>query len=311
MTELTEKIVVVGSCMIDFITYSSRLPKPGETLEGSKFEQGFGGKGANQCVTAARLGASTLFVTALGSDALGHDYMKKLKDENVSTDEVLIKDKIHTGVAQIAVAETGENSIVIIKGANGLLSKNDVINAKEKIQAASVLICQLEIPMETTLEALRLYNGHGISIMNAAPAPTDIDFEIFKLCDIFCVNEIEAEAITGIKNVSLINGQLVADSFLALGCDVIIITLGAQGVIHASQNDKRVVHAPVEPVKAVDTTGAGDAFIGALAYYLAYHKNLSLNDCIVRANKIAGYSVMKTGTQSSFPYKKDLPSELF
>ncbi|XP_001600273.1 ribokinase [Nasonia vitripennis] len=308
---MSNTIAVVGSCMIDFITYSSRLPKIGETLIGNKYEQGFGGKGANQCVTAARLGASTVFVTSLGSDSLGKEYLEKLKTENVDVTHVKLQNNIHSGIAQIIVTETGENVIVIVPGANALLSPKDVVEAKEKIQAASVLVCQFEASLEATLEALKLYKGHGISIVNGAPAVKSVHPDILKLADIFCVNETEAELITGIDHLMLKNAQDAVDKLFSLGCNTVIITFGAQGAIHASQSQKKFVHTPAEVVKAVDTTGAGDAFIGALAYFLAYHKDLPLEESIKRANKIAAQSVLKSGTQTSLPYRKDIPATLF
>ncbi|XP_058790010.1 ribokinase-like [Phymastichus coffea] len=308
---MSKTIAVVGSCMIDSITYSSRLPKPGETIIGNKYEQGFGGKGANQCVTAARLGASTIFIASLGSDSSGKEYIKKLKTENIDTSYIKVHNDLHTGFAQIMVTETGENVIVIVQGSNTLLSSKDVEEAKEAIQNASVLLCQFEIPLEINLTALKLYKGHGTSIVNAAPAIKDINTEIFKLSDIFCVNESEAEIMTGIENITVANAQLAVDKFFILGCNTVIITLGSQGAVYASKSNKNIIHIPSEPVKAVDTTGAGDAFLGALAYFIAYHSDLSLEECIKRSNRIAAESVMKTGTQTSFPYKKDLPKELF
>ncbi|XP_011504248.1 PREDICTED: ribokinase-like [Ceratosolen solmsi marchali] len=308
---MTKTIAVVGSCMIDSIVYSSRLPKPGETLLGSKYEQGFGGKGANQCVTAARLGASTIFITSLGSDKIGQSYLEKLKQENIDISYAKIQNNSHTGVAQIIVTETGENSIVIVQGSNALLSVKDVIDARQKIQSASVLLCQFETSLEPILEALTIYQGHGTSIVNGAPAVSNVDPNIFKLSDIFCVNETEAEIMTGIQCITISNAQKAIDKLFSLGCNTVIITFGAEGAVHATQNNKKLVHTSTEILKAVDTTGAGDAFLGALAYYITYHSNLSLEECIRRSNRIAAQSVLKAGTQTSLPYRKDLPIELF
>ncbi|XP_043473847.1 ribokinase-like isoform X2 [Leptopilina heterotoma] len=251
------KIVVVGSSMIDFTAYSQRLPKSGETIIGSKFEQGFGGKGANQCVTAARLEAATAFVTALGSDELGQQYIDKLKFEGIDVTYAKRKKSTNTGAAQITVAE------------------------------------------------------NGLSIVNAAPAVANIPPEIFKLADVFCINESEAESITGIENLTLQNVEKAVDKLLQMGCNTIIITLGSYGAVFASKENKKVKYIPADKVKPVDTTGAGDAFLGAFAYFTAYHANLSMEEIIKRSCKIATQSVLKAGTQMSFPRKKDLPANLF
>ncbi|XP_058789808.1 ribokinase-like [Phymastichus coffea] len=308
---MSKIIVVVGSCVVDFATYSSRLPKPGETLVGDRFERSFGGKGANQCVTAARLGASTALIGSLGSDSLGQEYLENLKRENIDLTHVKIKSNSDTGIAQIMVTETGENVIVTIFGANALMTCQDVLDAKDKIKSASVLVCQFETTLKATLEALKLFKGQGVSIVNGAPAMQNVHPDIFKLSDIFCVNETEAEIMTGIPNLQLSAGQLAIDKLLSFGCNTVIITFGSHGVIYASKNKKKAVHVPTMPVQAVDTTGAGDSFLGALAYFLAYNPDFPLEECIKRSNKIAAISVTKSGTQASFPYREDLQKELF
>lgn len=306
------KIVVVGSSMIDFTAYSPRLPKSGETIMGSKFEQGFGGKGANQCVTAARLEAATAFVTALGSDELGQQYINKLKFEGIDVTYAKSKKNAHTGAAQITVAENGDNNIIIVPGANELLTTEDIDEAANIIKHSSVLLCQFETPIITTLHALRLKTNNGLSIVNAAPAVANIPPEIFKLANVFCINESEAESITGIENLTLQNVQKVVNKLLQMGCNTIIITLGSYGAVFASKENKKVKYIPADKVdKPIDTTGAGDAFLGAFAYFTAYHPNLAMEEIIKRSCKIATQSVLKAGTQMSFPRKKDLPADLF
>ncbi|XP_043473846.1 ribokinase-like isoform X1 [Leptopilina heterotoma] len=305
------KIVVVGSSMIDFTAYSQRLPKSGETIIGSKFEQGFGGKGANQCVTAARLEAATAFVTALGSDELGQQYIDKLKFEGIDVTYAKRKKSTNTGAAQITVAENGDNNIIIVPGANELLTTEDIDEAAVVIKHSSVLVCQFETPIITTLHALRLKTNNCLSIVNAAPAVANIPPEIFKLADVFCINESEAESITGIENLTLQNVEKAVDKLLQMGCNTIIITLGSYGAVFASKENKKVKYIPADKVKPVDTTGAGDAFLGAFAYFTAYHANLSMEEIIKRSCKIATQSVLKAGTQMSFPRKKDLPANLF
>lgn len=308
---MAPKVIVVGSCMIDFTCFSPRLPKPGETIIGTRFEKKYGGKGANQCVASAKLGGSTALVSLLGCDTFAQEYLEIFKRENVDASHVKIQKDKHSGIAHITVAENGENSIVIVLGANESLSREHVDSAVDVIKGASVLLCQFETPLETTLHALRLHQGHGLSIVNGAPAVENPDPEILRLCDIFCVNETEAEIMTGIQPVELSNVQQVVDKLLAKGCNAIILTLGPLGAVYASKANRNVTLIPTTKVQPVDTTGAGDAFLGALAYFKAYHSQLSMNECIRRACVVATQSVLKFGTHSSFPTISDLPADLF
>ncbi|XP_034934253.1 ribokinase-like [Chelonus insularis] len=308
---MSKDIVIVGSCMIDFVSYVPRLPRPGETLIGSEFKRTFGGKGANQCVAATKLGASTFLVASLGNDIFGQEYLQLLKSLNVNIDHLKIRDNVNSGVAQIMVAENGENSIVIVVGANVLLSPTDVDEAHEVIKNATVLLAQFETCLETTLYALKLHKGHGTSIVNGAPAIKDVTSDILKNCDIFCLNETETEIMTGIQSLTLLNAQEAFYKLFNMGCNTVIITLGANGAIFASRNKPKMIHIPIDEVKPVDTTGAGDAFLGALAYFIAYHPQISMAESIRRACRIASQSVLKSGTQSSFPIKTELPDELF
>ncbi|EFN80282.1 ribokinase isoform X2 [Harpegnathos saltator] len=308
---MTPRIVVVGSCMIDFTCFSHRLPKPGETIIGTRFEKKYGGKGANQCVAAAKLGASTALVASLGSDMFAQEYLEILKKENVDTSHVRIQKDKHSGVAHITVAEDGENSIVIVLGANESLTPEHADSAVDVIKNASVLLCQFETPLEATLRALKLHRGHGLSIVNGAPAIESVDPEILRSCDIFCANETEAEVMTGVRPVDLSSAQQVADKLLAKGCNAIILTLGPLGAAYASTTSRIVTWIPTTAVAAVDTTGAGDAFLGALAYFKAYHPQLPTDECVRRACIVATQSVLKFGTHASFPTRGDLPADLF
>ncbi|XP_077274143.1 ribokinase isoform X4 [Temnothorax americanus] len=163
------KIVVVGSCMIDFTCFSPRLPKPGETIVGTRFEKNYGGKGANQCVTAAKLGGSTALIASLGSDPFAQEYLEIFRKENVDASRVKIQSDKHSGVAHIVVAENGENSIVIVLGANESLTPEHVDSAADMIKSASILLCQFEVPLESTLRALKLHQGHGGSYDGHSP----------------------------------------------------------------------------------------------------------------------------------------------
>ncbi|XP_046619210.1 ribokinase-like [Neodiprion virginianus] len=304
-------VVVVGSCMVDFSCYASRFPKVGETMCGEKFVTSNGGKGANQCVAAARLGASTALIASLGADSLGKEYFEKLKLENINVSKVHLREGIHSGIAQITVADSGENTIIIVPGANTLLSPEDVDDAEELIKNAKVLLCQFEVPTAPTLQALKLFKGRGLSILNGAPAMPNPDPELLKSCDIFCVNETEAEIMTGVPVTGLYESQIAVNKLLQKECNAVLLTLGALGAVYASQSNPNVIHIPTEKVKAIDTTGAGDAFLGSFAYFAAYHAGLSIDQIAKRACFVASQSVLRIGTQSSFPYKQDLPADLF
>ncbi|XP_071858865.1 ribokinase [Bombus fervidus] len=308
---MSPKIVVVGSCMIDFTCFSPRLPKPGETLIGTKYEIKYGGKGANQCIAAAKLGATTGIVASLGSDIYAQEYLKIFKEENIDVSHVQIQPNQHSGIAHITVTESGENSIVIVLGSNALMSSNFVDSATNMIKNASILLCQFEVPLEITLHALKIHKGHGLSIVNGAPATENVHPDLWKLCDIFCVNEIEAEFMSGVQLQEPSSIQQAVEKFLDKGCNIVIITLGEQGAVYASQSDRAIKKVCTTRVQSVDTTGAGDAFLGAFAYFKAYHPALSMDECIRRACVVATDSVLKFGTHASFPNRSSLSPDLF
>ncbi|ALC49981.1 CG13369 [Drosophila busckii] len=303
MSEALE-VLVFGSAIIDFICYTPRLPKAGETLHGHKFQTGFGGKGANQCVAAARLGARTALVAKLGDDSFGADYLRQLREENVNVEHVQQLSGQTTGVAQIAVSDGGENNIIIVVGANNSLSCSDVTSAATHFAQAKVLVCQLETPIEATLFALRQFKG--VSIVNAAPAMEHTPKELLQLASIFCVNESEAALMTGVKSISSVgeaNAAMI--ELMEMGANTVIITLGKLGAVCATkQAPEQYEHVPaphVDPERVVDTTGAGDAFIGALAFNMARYPQNALTAHIEAACAVASKSVQLPGTQASFP----------
>lgn len=294
-------VVIFGSCIVDFISYVPRLPKVGETLHGTKFATGFGGKGANQCVAAARLGSRTAIIGKLGNDPWGNNYRKALESEGVNVDHVKIVEGESTGIAQINVADNGDNQIVIVVGANNSLLPADVTAGADLLGRAKILVCQLETPMEGTLEALRKFSG--TSIMNAAPAVENIPLDLLRLCTIFCVNETEAALITSMPVETVMQAKGALLKLRDMGCNIVVITLGDKGAIYAPKNCNKVTHVkPCKVDKVVDTTGAGDAFIGALAHFIAKNPASELKQCIAAANKVAALSVQKPGTQTSFPH---------
>jgi len=305
-------VVVVGSCMTDLVSRVPRLPKAGETIHGTTFTVGFGGKGANQCVMASRLGAKAAMVGKVGKDSFGENYIQNFKDNGINVDYLSVTAEAATGTAPIAVNDEGQNSIVIIGGANLLLSPEDVQAAESLIKGAQVLICQLETTEETTLAALRLARSHQVTtILNPAPAKDHLNPEIYKYCDIICPNETEAELMTGHPVDTVEDAERAILHFLELGCNTAIITLGSKGVVFASAYDRQVKHVPTTMVKAVDTTGAGDSFVGSLAFYISKMPDLTLRESIRRSCEIATISVQRPGTQTSYPPRDQVPQELF
>ncbi|MCA9838589.1 MAG: ribokinase [Trueperaceae bacterium] len=298
------RICMVGSAMTDLIARVPRLPAPGETLIGSSFRIGFGGKGSNQAVMAARLGAKVSVVVKLGKDVFGENYLQNYKDQGINTDFVFFDEDRSSGVAPITVDDTsGQNSIVIVPGANDSLCSEDVQKAKSAITEAHVVICQLETPLEASLEAFKIAReNQALTILNPAPA-RDLPDEILELTDIFAPNEVEAAMLSGQSIEKLEDAKQVAQALLKRGPKHVIITLGDKGAVFVSQGGEAKVHQ-AEQVKAVDTTGAGDAFVGSLAYFLG--ADWALEKAVARACDLATLSVQKPGTQTSYPYRKEV-----
>jgi ribokinase len=302
------RLCVVGASNIDLISYAPRLPKLGETVPGTRFQMGFGGKGANQAVMAAKLGAAVTIVTKVGDDLFGRDVRHNYTSLGMDPTYVSVAPESFTGVAPIWVDEpSGNNAIIVALGANDLLSPADVEQATPALVAAHVVVCQWEIQTETVLAALRIAHAAGVTtVFNPAPVRGDLPAEIYAVTDIFCPNESETEALTGMPVGSIEEATAAARVLLGRGLRTVILTLGARGSLLVTPDT--VQHVPAPQVRAVDTTGAGDAFVGSLATFLAAGK--SLPDAMSRANRIAAMSVQGTGTQSSFPVAADLPAEL-
>jgi ribokinase len=301
------KICVVGAANLDLISYVPRLPRMGETLHGTRFHMGYGGKGANQAVMAAKLGGEVAMVTKLGQDVFGENTLKNFQEWGVDTQHVLFTDQAFSGVAPIAVDSEGHNSIIIVTGANDLLTEAEIEAARPAIAAAQVVVCQLEIPLEITLAALRLARQEGVmTIFNPAPAQASLPDELYRLSDIFCPNETETELLVGQPVETVAEAESAARVLLERGAGQVILTLGERGSLLVTAGDTS--HVPVPSVKAMDSTGAGDAFVGSLAYFLASGKDVT--EAMRRANHIAAISVQSSGTQTSFPVAADLPVEL-
>lgn len=304
--EKINDVIVLGTCIIDCMSYVPHLPVTGETLRASRYQTGYGGKGANQCVSAAKLGSKTVLISKLGNDEWGDKYRENLEKYNVSTNYVETVNGKSTGLAQINVAENGDNQIVIIPGANDVLSAADVEKAQDVLDSSKVLVCQLETPLQATLVALRKFKN-GISILNASPAPNENTLELFTLPTILCINQVEAAAMSKRAVPNIEEAKRAISNFLCLGCHTVIITLGKDGAIFASSAEPKPIHVKTPRVEEVlDTTGAGDAFVGALAHYLAKYPDLPLYRKVGGACQIASMSVQQYGTQSSYPLAKDL-----
>ncbi len=302
------RVCVVGSTNMDMNSYVTRLPRRGETIHGLRFQISYGGKGANQAVMAAKLGAQVRMVTKVGNDVFGQDARQNFARHGIDTDTVLVTDQAFTGVAAITIDQEGTNTIIVTPGANHLLTPADVEAARPAIAQAQVLICQLEIPRESTLAALRMAREAGVlTLFNPAPAPTEpLPDEFYALSDILCPNEIEVASLAGVKVESLEEAEAAARALVERGAGKVIVTLGERGSLLVTR--ERSLHVPTRPAQAVDTTGAGDAFIGSMATFLAW--GLPLEEAMERASRVAALSVQRPGAQASFPVAAELPAEL-
>ncbi|AKK05181.1 ribokinase [Corynebacterium mustelae] len=295
-------IAVIGSNMVDLITYIDRMPDPGETVEAPDFQLGCGGKGANQAIAAARNGSEVLMVTRVGNDAFAANTKANFAANGIDTTYVLDTDTT-SGVAPIFVDKNSQNSILIIKGANAKLSAADIDRAKADLEKCSLIILQLEIPLETVYYAIELGNQLGIPVLlNPAPATPGLELDRITGCDYFMPNETELALITGMPVDTLEEVKEAAKTLVNAGITNVVVTLGARGVYYLTESGEGEI--PPFKVDAVDTTGAGDAFIGAFAH--AVETGLDLKGALTKAAFYAADSVTKRGTQYSYAYAKDL-----
>jgi len=290
------RIAVVGSANIDLTTFTAEFPKPGETIFGQKFDLGFGGKGANQAVAARLCGAEVFMVARVGSDLFGPATIENFKKLGIDASQVKQVEGLSSGVAPIFVDPHGQNRILVVKGANDALKPADVDAAADVLKSVDCIVLQFEIPIETVYYTVAIARKHGVRcIVNPAPAQP-IDMKALTGLDYFVPNESEAETISGMPVRNLDDAKKCAEKFLAAGIQRTIITLGANGSLLASRDGMQ--HVLPFPVKAIDSTGAGDAFIGSFAVFLA--EGLPERDAVQRANLYAGLSTTGIGTQKSF-----------
>mmetsp|Transcript_49615 Transcript_49615/g.105591 ORF Transcript_49615/g.105591 Transcript_49615/m.105591 type:complete len:567 (-) Transcript_49615:107-1807(-) len=300
MPDSSNRICVVGACFTDLVTFSSRMPNPGETLPGSKFITGFGGKGANQAVQAARLGANVMMISKVGGDTFGADTLKNFKEQGIDAKHVQVVEGESSGVAPIFVNETtGQNSILIIPGALDKLNAGDIELARNDIRGSKLMICQLECPLEATMAALKVAKEEGVTtLLNTAPAKPLPD-EIWAFCDIVCPNEPELQMLSGKPTSTDEEVKAAAEVLLHRGAKKLIVTLGERGCA-LFETGKDPLFVATKMVKAKDTTGAGDSFLGAFAASIAKDGS-SLEAAMSKGNAVAAVSVTRIGTQLSFP----------
>jgi ribokinase len=297
-----KKIVVVGSSNSDMTIKAARIPKPGETVLGGSFSMAAGGKGANQAVAAARAGGTVIFVARIGDDYFGERALKHFVADQINV-EFIVRDKESpSGIALIFVDDKGENSIAVAAGANARLSKADIERCSDTVASAEILLMQLETPLETVHAAAEIASSKGVKvILNPAPA-RKLPPELLRLVSIVTPNEFEAEVLTGVRIQDDMAAGRAADALLGQGVETVIITLGVRGAFLATASERAVV--PGYSVHAVDTTGAGDVFNGALAVALSEGK--VLREAVSFACAAAAISVTKLGAQPSIPRRKEI-----
>ena len=298
----SKQIVVVGSSNMDLVAKAPRIPVVGETLTGSDFFMVPGGKGANQAVAAAKLGGEVVFIAKLGKDVFAEASLENFKSVGINSKHIEQLDGVPSGIAIIAIDDNGKNIIIVVPGANGKLMPADVDNAGSDIANAAAVVCQLEVPIETVEQAAKLAKKNNVPfILDPAPA-RELSDELLSMVDIIKPNETEAQILTGIKVTDETSAGQAADALLAKGVKTAIITLGEKGLMIATGESKEMI--PNNKVEAVDSTAAGDAFTGSLAYGLAEGK--SLKDAALYANAVAAISVTRYGAQPSMPTKAEV-----
>mgnify|MGYP003310406412 FL=1 len=297
-------ICIFGVFVADLCFFANKIPVKGETVLGNNYIVGPGGKGSNQAIAAARLNGEVNFITKLGKDSHSEMALSIYKEAGVNVGSVIQDPKLSTGVAGIMIDENGNNAINIFAGAAANLKNEDIDKNLELLKKSKVFLTQMETPDITTIYALKKASENGcLTILNPAPA-RQINKDDFKLLDFFTPNETEAEFYLNKKIDTEQDIKNAAADFLNMGVKNIIITLGEKGSYFANENEEYFINAFKLKNEVVDTTGAGDAFNGALAVALA--KDFSYKDAILFANKVAGISTTKLGAGDAMPFLKDI-----
>ena len=296
-------ISVLGIFVADISFSGEKIPSIGETILGDSYNIGPGGKGCNQAIAIARLGGKVNFISKIGKDDYGQLAINTLDQNNIDTSTIIQSADHQTGVAGIMIdKKTGKNAINVITGAPSTLTIEEVNKNIEKIKNSKIFLTQLEIPKDVTLYTLKKAKENKVlTILNPAPA-SEISKEFYNYIDYFTPNETEAEFYTGIKITNEKQAKEASIKLLNLGLKKVIITLGEKGLFYSDGNED--IYLKATPVKAIDTTGAGDAFNGGLAYALS--KNKSIKESLSLANQVAGLSTLKLGAGNTMPYFKDL-----
>ncbi len=296
------KIIVFGSINMDFIARTPRLPMPGETIIGYDFQNLPGGKGANQAVACAKLGAETMMIGCVGNDIFGDNIITGLKNSRVDVSLLSRNNRVSTGIALITVNETGENSIIIIPGANGEVGKGELMSLESALEKADILLLQLEIPIDAVLQAAILGKEKGaMVILDPAPAQK-LPKELLRLVDIFTPNKVEAASLVDFNIDGWDEASRAAYTFLKRGVRHSVIKMGSKGVLLTSQKSKQIY--PSIPVRVIDTVGAGDAFSGALAVALSEGK--TINEAVQWGNAAGAFAVTRKGAQTAMPSRSEL-----
>jgi ribokinase len=293
----TPRICVIGSANVDLTFRMPRLPRAGETLAGRSLHMGMGGKGANQAVAAARLGAQVTFVARVGNDAFGAEAVRCYRAEGIDTAFVQHDAHCATGTAAIVVDDQAENCILYVPGANASLTPDDVRKASAAIQSADIVLCQLETPVASTLEAFHLARNAGVMTV-LTPAPVmDVPEHLLQLCDLCVPNKTEMEHLAGTSIDTPDSAHVAAAMLQAHGVNFVAMTWGRNGALLV--DEAGALHIPAVQVEAVDPTGAGDAFTAALAVSLA--EGATLREAAHRATFVAALTVTRPGAQTAFP----------
>lgn len=300
------KICVLGSMNMDLVLKVKDIPQVGETILSKSFEKISGGKGANQAVAAKRSGSEVVMISKIGKDDNGLILKNKLKEDNIDVSFIYEDEKEATGMAIIMVNDTGNNSIIVVPGSNMTINEEEINKSEKALKESDILISQFETPEEITLKAFTKAKDFGkLTILNPAPAKK-INDELLKVTDIIVPNETEAEVLSGIKVENLEDAKKAAEVFLKKGVKFVIITLGSRGAAVIGEDFSEVV--PAFKVNAIDTTAAGDSFIGGLSSKLDV-KNLNkenLIKAITFGNKVSSIAVQRKGAQPSIPYLKEV-----
>ena len=296
-------ISVLGIFVADISFSGPKIPAIGETILGNKYNVGPGGKGCNQAVAIARLGAKVNFISKIGKDSYGELALNTLTKNKINTESVIQDENLQTGVAGILVDKnSGKNAINVIVGAPSTFKVAEIDKHIDIIKNSKIFLTQLEVPKDVTLHCLKIAKENGcLTILNPAPA-SEITKEFYSNIDYFTPNETEAEFYTGIKITNEKDAKQAANKLIDLGIKKIIITLGEKGLFYS--DGKEEIYLKANAVKAIDTTGAGDAFNGGLAFGLSKEK--PIKECLELANKIAGLSTTKLGAGDAMPFLKDL-----